>query len=318
MFRGIAELIHMDSPNRADFLEGWKPGGKYDGIVAIFRRNFSAAKIGIFNEELINGLSPSVKWIAQMAAGYDPVDVAACKKRGILVSRVPGAVNDATATTALFLIISTLRQFSKAERDLRDGLWKSRLSPSNAHDVTGRTLAILGLGGIGLRLAELAHTFSMRIVYHNRRKVMDVPDWCEFFEKDRLQEMLGMADVLSVHIPLSKDTERYVDEKMIRALKKGAIIVNTARGGVIDEDAMIRALEDGHLAGAGLDVFPREPNINPRLLDLPSVTLLPHMGAGTGDTKKKMEIVALKDILDFLTKGRGKNVVPEMRDWVPV
>lgn len=113
--------------------------------------------------------------------------------------------------------------------------------------MTGHTLAILGLGGIGLRLAEFVHTFPMRVVYHNRRKVENAPEWCEYYGSDRLDEMLAMADVLSVHVPLRDDTVGLVDEKMIRKLKKGAVIVNTARGKVIDEAAMIRALEDGHV-----------------------------------------------------------------------
>lgn len=166
---------------------------------------------------------------------------------GITVSNTPGAVDDATATTALYLMISALRQYAKAERDVRAGLWKSQLKSGNAHDATGRTLAILGLGGIGFRLAELAHAFPMRIIYHNRRKVEGAPDWCEYFPSDKLDEFLAQADVLSVHVPLRKETEGFVSEAMIRKLKKGAIIVNTARGKVIDEDAMIRALADGHV-----------------------------------------------------------------------
>ena len=144
-------------------------------------------------------------------------------------------------------MISALRQYSKAERDVRAGLWKSQLKSGNAHDATGRTLAILGLGGIGFRLAELAHAFPMLIIYHNRRKVESAPDWCEYYPVEKLDEFLAQADVLSVHVPLRKETEGFVSESMIRKLKKGSVIVNTARGKVIDEDAMIRALEDGHV-----------------------------------------------------------------------
>lgn len=164
------------------------------------------------------------------------------------MSNTPGAVDDATATTALYLLISTLRQFSKAERNVRSGAWKSGLYSGNAHDATGRTLAILGLGGIGLRLAELAHAFPMRVVYHNRNKNEDAPEWCQYFPKNRLREMLAQTDVLSVHVPLKKETEGLVDEQMIRSLKKGAVIVNTARGKVLDEAAVIKALEDGHVS----------------------------------------------------------------------
>ncbi|RPD59510.1 hypothetical protein L227DRAFT_162801 [Lentinus tigrinus ALCF2SS1-6] len=311
LFRGIADVIRMDSSNRDEFFAGLQKGGKYDGIVGIYRHNISADYIGIFDKELIAKLPSSVKWIAHNGAGYDQIDVTACKERGITVSNTPGAVDDATATTALYLVISALRHFAHAEQNLRAGKWKSGHKAGNAHDLTGRTLAILGLGGIGLRLAELAHAFPMRIVYYSRGKNPLAPDWCEYFETDRLDEMLAQADVLSVHVPLREDTEGMVDEKMIRKLKKGTVIVNTARGKVIDEAAMIRALEDGHLGGVGLDVYPNEPEVNPRLLEFPNATLLPHMGTETCDSQKKMEIRALTNLLDYLTKGQGSDIIPE-------
>ncbi|KAG5342596.1 hypothetical protein C0989_012101 [Termitomyces sp. Mn162] len=265
----------------------------------------------MFDKEIIDGLSASVKWIAHNGAGYDSVDVYACIERGIYLSNTPGAVDDATATTALYLLISTLRQFSLSERSLRAGQWKPADLSSKTHDVTGRTLAILGLGGIGLRFAELAHAFPMRIIYHSRHKVQDAPEWCEYFEN--VDEMLGQADVLSVHVPLRADTVDLVGEKMIRALKPGAIIINTARGKVIDEEAMIRALQDGHLASVGLDVFPNEPEVNPQLLKFPNITMLPHMGTETQDSQRKMEVRALQNLRDYLITGMGKDLVPEWK-----
>ena len=145
-------------------------------------------------------------------------------------------------------MISTFRHFSKGERSLRATRWKSDVSSSLTHDLTGKTLAILGLGGIGFRLAELARAFPMRIIYHSRKEVLGAPDWCEYFGQERLEEFLGLADVLSVHVPLRPNTEGLVNEKMIRKLKKGAILVNTARGKIIDESALIKALEDGHVS----------------------------------------------------------------------
>ena len=168
---------------------------------------------------------------------------------GIVVANTPGVGNDATAVTALYLIISALRRFSVAERQLRAGLFEASRVTQGRRDPTVRTLAILGLGGIGLRLAELVHAFPMRVVYHNRRPFAGAPEWCEYYGPDRLDEMLAMADVLSVHVPLRKDTVGLVDETMIRKLQKGAILINTARGKVVDEEAMIRALEDGHVSG---------------------------------------------------------------------
>ncbi|KAJ7928465.1 hypothetical protein B0H13DRAFT_2228920 [Mycena leptocephala] len=280
-----ADEDYLDSPTRTDFLQGFKPSGKYDGVVGMFRDNTSAEQIGFFDKEIVDGFPPSVKWIAHNGAGYDQIDVLACKAKGITVSNTPGAVDDASATTALYLLISTVRQFA-----ITPGL------STKTHDLTGRTLAILGLGGIGLRLAELAHAFPMRIIYHSRNKVANAPQWCEYFAN--VDDLLAEADVL---------------KNMIRKLKKGSIIINTARGKVIDEDAMIRALEDGHLASVGLDVYPNEPEVNPRLLEFPNITLLPHMGTETQDSQRKMEVRALTNLKDFITVGKGKDVVIEMK-----
>jgi len=245
-------------------LKNLQPGGKYAGIIGVYRHNISADRIGIFDSEIISALAETgLKWIAHGGAGYDQIDIPACISKsktirifrfvgitfvlGIKVSNTPGAVDDATATTALYLIISTLRQFSKAERNLRKGAWKSGLDSGRAFDVTGKTLAILGMGGIGTRIAELAHGFPMRVIYHNRKPAEGAPAWAEYYPKEKFAEFLQEAHVLAVSVPLAQETEGLVGETMIRGLRKGAIVINTARGKVIDEDAMIRALEDGHV-----------------------------------------------------------------------
>lgn len=308
---GIAEIICLSSPNRADFLQGFQEHGKYAGTIGIYRDNTSANQIGFFDKEIVDTISSSVKWIAHNGAGYDQIDVLACKAKGISVSNTPGAVDDATATTALYLLLSTVRQYSISERSLRELKWKPSGLAVKTHDLTGRTIAILGLGGIGLRLAELVHAFPMRIIYHSRHKVADAPAYCEYFEN--VEEMLSQTDILSVHVPLRAETVGLVGEKYIRALKPGAIIINTARGKVIDEGAMIRALEDGHLASVGLDVYPNEPEVNPRLLEFPYITLLPHMGTENQDSQRKMEIRALTNLRDFLTSGAGHDLVIEYK-----
>lgn len=165
---------------------------------------------------------------------------------GITVSNTPGAVDDGTATTALYLIISALRQFSRAEKNLHAGSWKQGLAP--AHDPSSRTLGILGLGGIGLRTAELCRGFPMRVVYHSRSPAANAPAWAEYYAS--MEEFLKETDVLSIHVPLKEETVGLVGEKEIRTLKKGSVVVNTARGKVIDEEALIRALKDGHVSCA--------------------------------------------------------------------
>ncbi|KAH9917543.1 D-isomer specific 2-hydroxyacid dehydrogenase [Fomitopsis serialis] len=256
LFKGVADVLVMNSLSSADLIEGMRPGGKYEGAIGLLRHWNG---FDIFNRALIEALPPSVRFISSMGAGYDMIDVDACKEKGIAVSHTPGVGNDATAVTALYLIISALRRFSVAERQLRAGLFEASRVTQGRRDPTVRTLAIMGLGGIGLRLAELVHAFPMRVVYHNRRPFAGAPEWCEYYGSERLDEMLSVADVLSVHVPLRKDTVGLVDDTMIRKLQKGAVLINTARGKVIDEEAMIRALEDGHLSAVGLDVFPDEP-----------------------------------------------------------
>ncbi|GJJ08475.1 hypothetical protein Clacol_002693 [Clathrus columnatus] len=313
----IANVVRVTSQTREDFFAQCRQGGTFADAVGIYRHNSSADRIGIFDEQLINELPTTVKWIAHNGAGYDQIDVEATKKRvgnkeiqGIRVSNTPGAVDDGTATTALFLLIATVRQFTRAELSARAGIWKRNLVP--AHDPSALTLSILGLGGIGSRLAHMARALPMkRILYHNRKPVRDAPEWLEYYSKERLTEMLKETDVLSIHIPLRKDTEGLVNEAMIRNLKRGAIIINTARGKVIDEAALIKALEDGHLSAAGLDVYPNEPEINPRLLDFPQVTILPHMGTETEESQRSMEVRALNNLKDYLENGTGKDIIPE-------
>jgi phosphoglycerate dehydrogenase-like enzyme len=162
-----------------------------------------------------------------------------------MVSNTPRANEDATATATLYLLLSCLRHFSMAERSLRSGTWKTTYNAAQIHDVTGRTLGILGLGGIGLRFAHLAHAFPMRIIYFSRRKAESVPDWCEYVSS--VEELCKQADVLSLHVPLNQSTAGMIGEKEIRTLQRGSVLLNTSRGRIVDQEAMIRALEDGHV-----------------------------------------------------------------------
>lgn len=181
----------MKSTSRAQFLS--ELSTTYAGITGIYRHNSSADRIGVFDREIINALPSSVKWIAHNGAGYDQIDVAACKARGIGVSNTPGAVDDGTATTALYLLVSACRQFSIAERSVREGKWKGGLKP--AHDPSALTLGVLGMGGIGGHFAKLARAFPMkRILYHSRKPVKDAPEWAEYYAD--MGKMLAETDVL--------------------------------------------------------------------------------------------------------------------------
>ena len=215
---------------------------------------------------------------------------------GLNVSNTPGAVDEATATTGVYLLIGAMRNFSQGEKHLRNGGFAPMPEvEARSSDLSGKTIGILGMGSIGVTFARMIQPFGMRILYHNRRESPSAPDFVTYV-KD-LDEMLEQVDVLSVNMPLSAATEGFVDERKIRKLRKGSIIINTARGKIIDEEALIKALEDGHvgdrcgwgvpvrdaaddtsvlqLAAAGLDVFATEPKVDPRLIAMPNTTLLP-------------------------------------------
>ena len=289
--------------------------------------------------EMLDNLPSKCKWIAHKGAGYDAFDTAAMVKRGectirgarrrrsagISLSNTPGAVDEATATTAVYLLIACMRRFTLSESVLREGGFAPIPEvESQAHDLEGRTIGILGMGSIGLRFAQMIRPFNMKMIYHNRNPNKLAPDWVEYVPD--YHTFLKQTDVLSVHIPLSKATIGFVGEKEIRMMQKGSIIVNTARGKVIDEEAMIKALEDGHvsraggrfghdthsqLATVGLDVFASEPLPDKRLVAMKNTTLLPHVGTENQDARRKMEVKALSNIRDFLTKGVGQNLVVE-------
>ncbi|KAG9012593.1 hypothetical protein FRB94_005528 [Tulasnella sp. JGI-2019a] len=306
MLGGLAEVVRMDSRSRAAFYEDLE--GKYAGTVAIYRHNSSASYIDVFDEDLISHLPESVKLIGHNGAGYDQIDVNACARKGITVTNTPGAVDIGTATTALYLLISTVRQYSIAERQARTGDWKNGLKP--AHDPSALSLGILGLGGIGLTLAKYAHGFPMKATYYySRNPVPDCPDWIEYCHS--MEELLQKSDVISLHVPLKPETTGLIGKKEFAMMKKGAILINTARGKVLDEEALIDALKSGQLSAAGLDVYPDEPKINPALLEFRNVTLLPHMGTETQESQKTMEIRALENIRVYLTGGTPRDIIPE-------
>lgn len=213
------------------------------------------------------------------------VDIAAATARGIEVSHTPAAVDDATATVGAYLAISALRQFYRAEQNVRNGRWKSGLQP--ASDPEGRTVGIVGMGGIGSALARRLLAFDMKVLYYNRNPIKPAPEFpCTYV--DNLDDLLAQSDVVSLNLPLNEKTKGSFGKAQFDKMKQGSVLINTARGAVVDEEAFIAALESGKLSSAGIDVFPDEPNVNPRLLEFDNITLLPHMGTETRDTQKKV------------------------------
>ncbi|RSH92011.1 hypothetical protein EHS25_009382 [Saitozyma podzolica] len=308
----IADIVHMESESREELFADLAEGGRYSDIVGVYHEHLSAERVGHPDEAMINALPKTCRWFAHKGAGYDSVAVHAAKARDIGVSNTPGAVDEATATTAVFLLIATVRRFSACEAHLRAGGFTPMPAvESSAHDLSGRTIGILGMGGIGRRIVDYIRPFGMTMMYHNRRPSPVAPEDMAYCSD--LYELLASVDILMISIPLSAATRGFIGEKEIRHMKKGSIIINTARGPVVDEEAMIRALQDGHLGSVGLDVFVKEPKVDQRLIDMPNVTLLPHVGTENQDARRKMEVLALTNLRDYIVKGVGPNLVPECR-----
>ncbi|EJT96706.1 hypothetical protein DACRYDRAFT_119923 [Dacryopinax primogenitus] len=301
----FGDIVWLDGvPTRNDFKNVFLP--QHPNIVGIYRHNSSSDRIGVYDKELVDMLPSSVKFIAHNGAGYDQIDVAACRARGIQVSNTPGAVDTATATTALYLLISCFRQFAKAELNARARNWKNGLLP--AHDPDGKILGIVGYGGIGGVLAQRCRdSFGMKVIYYNPRPRTDAPAWAEY--RPTLVQLLKEADVVSLHCPLREETRGLIGATEFEQMKKGAILINTARGAVVDEKAMIGALKSGHLYAAGLDVYPSEPHITEELYSFPNVTLLPHMGTETEESQKSMEVAAMKCLVKAFETGEIGNRV---------
>lgn len=309
----IGELVRPQSTNREDFIKECQEG-KLDGVVAAYRTFSSISITGRFDEELCKVLPVSWRFLGHCGAGYDQIDAEACKNRDppLLVSNVPTAVDDATADTAIFLMLGALRNFNSSMFALRKEEWKGKPAPPLGHDPQGRVLGILGMGGIGRNMAKKAAAFGMTTIYHNRRKLDDEKaDGAEYVS---FEDLLKRSDVLSLNLPLNPKTRHIISTEQFKLMKPNCVVINTARGAVIDEAALVEALEGGWIAGAGLDVFEEEPKIHPGLIKNDKAILLPHMGTWTKETQYKMELWAIDNIKAVLTQGKLISIIPEQED----
>jgi len=307
----IADLIEPKAKTRADFLAECRSGA-FEGVVAAYRTFMSVAVTGMIDEELVKSLPKSWKFIAHNGAGYDQIDVHACTEQGIRVSNVPTAVDDATADVNMFLILGTLRGFNTSMMALREGNFKGKTPPPLGHDPQGKLLGILGMGGIGRNLMKKASAFGMTTQYFNRTKLSDeLSGGAKYVSFD---ELLATSDVLSLNLPLNKHTRHIISSKEFAKMKNGVVIVNTARGAVMDEAALVDALDSGHVWSCGLDVFEEEPKVHPGLVRNPNVMLVPHMGTWTVETQTKMEIWCIENVRSAVEKGKLMSPVAEQKD----
>lgn len=309
----FGELITPKSTNRAEFIRECQSGA-LDGVVAAYRTFPSIAITGRFDRELCAVIPKTWRFLAHCGAGYDQIDPRACSERDppLLVSNTPDPVNDATADTAIFLMLGALRNFNECLNSLRRGGWRDNPAPSMGHDPEGKVLGILGMGGIGRNMKRKAEAFGMTTIYHNRSKLSnELAGGAEYVSFD---ELLERSDVLSLNLPLNPNTRHIISTEQLKKMKSTAVIVNTARGAVIDEAAFVQALNDGTIAGAGLDVYEDEPKINEGLLNNSKVILLPHVGTYTFETMEKMESWAIDNVRLAITEGRLKSPIAEQKN----
>ncbi|KAK9475363.1 D-isomer specific 2-hydroxyacid dehydrogenase [Dipodascopsis tothii] len=301
----VATLVTCTSANRDEFIADLQ--GKYSEVVAIFRTFFSIDVTGRYDAELVSHFPPSLKFLCHNGAGYDQIDVDACSAAGVRVSNCPTAVDDGTADANMFLILGAIRNFGQGIFQLRKRQWDRGVDLAN--DPQGKILGILGMGGIGRTLKQRAEAFGMKTIYHNRRELS--PELAAGAKYVSFDELLATSDVLSLNLPLNAGTRHIIDDAAFAKMKDGVIVVNTARGAVMDEDALVRALASGKVRNAGLDVFENEPEIHPGLLDNDKVVLIPHMGTSTYETQKKMELEAIGNVRAAITRGQLNTIVAE-------
>ena len=257
------------------------------------------------NAATIAALPASVRIIATFSVGYEHVDVAAAAKRGIAVSNTPDVLTDATADITMLCLLGAARRAHEGTTMLRTHNWVgwTPTQLTGVH-VTGKRLGILGMGRIGQAVAERARAFRMQIHYSNRSRLAPDLEKGAIFHADP-NDMLPSCDFLSINAPMTPATSKWVNAERIARLPRGAVVVNTARGGVVDDDALIAALKSGHLASAGLDVFDGEPRIHQGYYNLANAFLLPHMGSATVETRNAMGFKALDNLEAFLLRKQA-------------
>ena len=264
-----------------------------------------------FTAEVIHALD-GIRVISNVAVGFDNIDVPAATRRGILVTNTPDVLTGTTADFAFALLLAAARRVVEGDRLVRSGEWtKWRIDLLVGQDVHHRTLGILGMGRIGQAVARRGLGFEMRILYHDARRAaaqVEKELSLEFVEQDRL---LREADFVSLHVPLLPETNHLIGAEQLRMMKPTAILVNTSRGAVVDEEALAEALEQRLIAGAGIDVFEREPQVHPGLLKLQNVVLTPHIASASVETRRKMSTMAAENVVAALEGRRPPNLLNE-------
>lgn len=260
--------------------------------------------------ELLDAAGPQLKSVSNVAVGYNNIDVPACEQRGVIVTNTPGVLTDATADIAMSLILMATRRLGEGERVIRSQTpWQWGMFYMLGMGLQGRQLGIVGMGQIGIATARRAKAFGMNIAYTRRSPLEDhvIEELDATFMT--MDELIESSDVLSLHCPYSPATHHLISENQLARMKNSAYLINTARGPIVDEDALVQALKSGQIAGAGLDVFENEPTVHPGLLELDNAVLIPHLGSATVETRAAMADIAATNALAILSGNAAPNIV---------
>ncbi|MDH4151590.1 MAG: D-glycerate dehydrogenase [Betaproteobacteria bacterium] len=254
--------------------------------------------------------APNLKAVANIAVGYNNIDVPACTARGVMATNTPGVLDDSTADLAWALMLGTARRITEVERRVRAGEWTGwQLKQWLGVDVHHATLGIIGMGRIGQAIARRASGFEMKVIYHNRNRIApELERRCNAAYVS-FDELLAQADFVVLQMPYNPQTHHLIGAAQLEKMKRSAILINSTRGGVVDDAALVQALRDGTIRGAGLDVFENEPKLNPGFLKLDNVVLAPHIGSSTEATRKAMAMLAAQNLVAALTGGKPPNLL---------
>jgi len=245
------------------------------------------------DDELLDAAGPQLRIVADYAVGIDNVDVEACRRRGVVVSNTPDVLTETTAELTIAIVLALLRRVAEGDRLIRRGeewIWAPNLMLGQG--LPGLVLGLVGHGRIGQAVERLARAHGMEVIYSTRTS--GVP----------LVDLLGAADVVSLHLPLTADSRHLIDARALTRMKPTAVLVNVSRGPIVDEAALVTALREGTIAGAALDVFEREPQVHPGLLELENVVLVPHLGSATQETREAMGLLCVEALRAVLLEGR--------------